>query len=134
MIFQQIYQILELYCNHVDSLKIAVDEYCKEIILRYLQNNIKNENQVNQLLKKFLRNELLKLGFKKENIDFIVLRELNNIKKNETHTYSDFQKFLINKIDPLILELILLTYFEYLVNNNLSNLLLNLKSINLFDQ
>ncbi|MHA1488522.1 MAG: hypothetical protein ACTSRI_02570 [Promethearchaeota archaeon] len=130
MIFQGLFNILDLYSNEIELFYHNIDEYFIEKFNSYFKGYKKEEYNLDDFQKKFslfIKEKSTELGFKSERIGdnhSIIVRKLQN---NDFKEITSIKK-LYEKIAPIIHEIFLKKIFNYLISPNEAQLILNLKS------
>jgi len=134
MIFQGLLNISRLYLDNEDYLFNSLDQFFHNRINEFKEiNKDKNDDLNSQFtkLKDLVKSDLVELGFKREELEYIFLDPF--VKQNH---YDIIEKLTIHqiydlKIAPILYEIFLEKIVEYLVDiNNVSPIMLNLKSVN----
>jgi len=134
MIFQGLLNISRLYLDNEDYLFNSLDQFFHNRINEFKEiNKDKNDDLNSQFtkLKDLVKSDLVELGFEREELEYIFLDPF--VKQNH---YEIIEKLTIHqiydlKIAPILYEIFLEKIVEYLVDiNNVSPIMLNLKSVN----
>lgn len=131
MIFQGIFNILDLYSNEIDLFYTNIENYFRERIKNYFQENSHEKEDLNTELKKtllYLTNEFVELGFDKEEIGKRFSDQYLLLRKDEMKTLNTPLLRYEKKILPLIFEIFLEKIVDYLVDSTSNLIMLNLKS------
>ncbi len=115
-------RILSMYCNYLDSANLILKNYFRN---RLIQNCNKDFQSKISLLVDLLE----ELGFKKTDINYYFSNYLDN--KRPIEQPIDLFNYYNLNLHPVILELFLNYCLRYLINEDISELVTNLKSKNL---
>jgi len=127
MIFQGLYNILDLYLNESGIFYQNVDQYIKKNI-DDIPFDMKDLDESLEFILENLKNKLIGLGLSKTEIEnkfsdpFLTFEE---IEENNIRSAFDLYK---EKIAPIFYEILLEKIVDYLVNSEVAPLMLNLKS------
>jgi len=72
LIFQGLFNILDLYSNEIDLFYDGIDKYFKERVMNFIEGNSLEKYNLKEEFEKvssFLINEFTKLGFEREEIE-----------------------------------------------------------------
>lgn len=131
MIFQGIFNILSLYIDDIDLFYNSIDHYFRERISEKFQViTVKKEllnDKINELVV-VIKEEFLKIGFNQEEIENKFLDPFIELSESDEDTISSILEFYDLKISPIIFELFLEKVVDYLVDDTISPLILNLKA------
>ena len=131
MIFQGLFNIFSLYLDNVDSFYNRVDQFFRERINNYIKMKeigIDNlENRLTEILD-FLKADLLEMGFELEEIENKFLDLFFEINPNGNCKISSIHEIYDIKIAPIIYEIFLEKVVDYLVDINVTPIMLKLKS------
>lgn len=131
MIFQGIFNILDIYSNEIDLFYNSIDNYFRKIINQYLAEKPLDKSELMEIAQNIfshLKKELLELGFEEIEIDNKFLDPYLDIRKNEKHSIENVLKYYNIKIAPIIYEIFLEKIVDYLVDNKIVDVLMNSKS------
>ena len=131
MIFQGIFNILDLYFNEKDLFYNNIDQFFREKINSSFDDSPINKNNINQKLEDltlFLENIFVDLGFEKTEIENEFLDPFLEIRKEDSEKITSIIDLYEKKITPIIYEIILGKIVDYLVVDNVGPLILNLKA------
>ncbi len=130
MIFQGLYNVLDLYFNNIELFYNHIDEYFQTQIINSFGNNRIEKGNLRAISEKicsFLINYFIELGFKKTEIENKFLDPILEIENGDEETISVVIDLYKKKIAPLIYEILLDKIIAYLVDVNIAPLLLKFK-------
>ncbi|GAH47465.1 unnamed protein product, partial [marine sediment metagenome] len=131
MIFQGLFNILDLYLNEIDLFYNNIDKYFREKISNFIEEKSFKYEDLNKELKEillFLTNEFYELGFEREEIEKKFSDQFLFIMKNEMDSLTTPIKRYEKKIAPIIFEIFLEKIVDYIVDDTCVPLMLKLKS------
>ena len=131
MIFQGLFNILDIYSNEIDLFYDNIDKYFREKLDPFLEDRTLEKSELNIVLEKILsvlKKELSILGFDEKEIENKFLDPYLEIGKNEVGIISNAVLLYEKRITPIIYEIFLEKIVDYLVDNKIVTLILNLKS------
>ncbi len=132
MIFQGIFNILDLYSNEIDDFYNNIDKYFHQKIDNLCEKKTFKECSLKKEFKEmqsFLTKELIELGFEREEIEYNFSDESLKIRKDEIGTLKTPIERYEKKFAPIIYEIFLEKIVDYLAEfNNTESMMLNLKS------
>ena len=131
MIFQGVFNILDLYFQGMDLFYNNIDEY----FLDKIKNHIKtNPNEVSNLDKFLFRiililtNEFVKFGLKSAKVKNRFSDKFLTIKVEDIENIDSIEALYEKKISPLVYEIIMEQIIFYLVDNRGEPIILNFKT------
>lgn len=127
MIFQGLYNILDLYLNESETFYQNIDKYFKDNLENIPFDKDDLQETLNSILEE-ITHQFTELGFSKIEIDNKFSDPFLNIKwseKDEINSIIDLYRY---KIAPMVYEIILEKIVDYLVDSEVAHLMLNLKS------
>ncbi|MFX1257971.1 MAG: hypothetical protein ACFFAN_08935 [Promethearchaeota archaeon] len=130
MIFQGLFNILDLYSNEIDHFYNSIDRYFRKKIHNSINEISIEENNLEKTLESYLSfftDNLIELGFNKVEIESNFLNMLQQIRKNGIKTISSITEFY-KKFVPVIYEIFLEKIFDYLIDSNAASIILDFKS------
>ena len=131
MIFQGLFNILEIYSNEIDLFYDSIDKYFRqkiELILEDTSLDKSNFNKAHDQMLLIIKKEFLKLGFDEKEIEEKFLDPSLKVNQNDSDSLV-FPSLLYEKrILPIIYEFFLEKIVDYLVDNKVVNIILNMKS------
>jgi len=130
MIFQGLFNILDIYSNEIDLFYDNIDRYFREKLDQFLEEKTLEKSELNKVLENILfvlKKEFLKLGFDVKEIEEKFLPYLE-IEQNDVGTIKNALQLYEKKITPIIYEIFLEKIVDYLVDNKIVNIILNMKS------
>ena len=130
MIFQGLFNILDIYSNEIDLFYDNIDRYFREKLDQFLEEKTLEKSELNKILENILfvlKKEFLKLGFDVKEIEEKFLPYLE-IEQNDVGTIKNALQLYEKKITPIIYEIFLEKIVDYLVDNKIVNIILNMKS------
>ncbi len=130
MIFQGLFNILDIYSNEIDLFYNNIDKYFREKLDQFLEEKTLEKSELNKILENILfvlKKEFLKLGFDVKEIEEKFLPYLE-IEQNDVGTIKNALQLYEKKITPIIYEIFLEKIVDYLVDNKIVNIILNMKS------
>ncbi|MHA2429843.1 MAG: hypothetical protein ACXACC_02305 [Promethearchaeota archaeon] len=132
MIFQGLFNILSLYLDDIDLFYDAIDKYFRERINDTFPLSSINQDELTNTIDElvaFIKDELLKMGFTQDEIKrYKILDFLIVLNKHDKDRISSIPQFYDSRISPIIFEIFLEKFVDYLVDLPISPLILNLKS------
>jgi hypothetical protein len=131
MIFQGLFNILDLYFNEIDLFYNNIDQYFRDKITSYFVDPSVNKNDINQKLEEltiYLIKVFKEIGFEKLDIENEFLDPFLEIINKEKGTITSILELYERKLAPIIYEIFLETIVDYLVDIELAPLMLKLKS------
>lgn len=132
MIFQGLLNISSLYLDNEDYLFNSLDQFFHERINEFVNTNgIDDLNSQFTDLLDFIKNELVALGFEREELEYIFLDPYVNLNHDDIIKKRPIHQIYDLKIAPILYEIFLEKVVDYLVDiNDVSPIILNLKSNN----
>ncbi len=131
MIFQGLFNILDLYFKEEDLFYNNIEQFFREKINSSFDDSSINKNNINQKLEdltSFLEKIFVDLGFEKTEIENEFLDPYLEIRKEDSEEITSIIDLYEKKIAPIIYEIILEKIVDYLVDVKVAPLILNLKS------
>ncbi|MFX0058700.1 MAG: hypothetical protein ACFE8J_10415 [Candidatus Heimdallarchaeota archaeon] len=131
MILQGLFNILSLYLNEIDLFYNTIDQYFRDkITTQFNSISINKENLSNNLNKllEFCSNELILIGFDKEEISNKLLDPFLELSKEDKLRITSVIELYNKKVIPLVYEIFLEKLVDYLVDVKVAPLMLELKS------
>lgn len=132
MIFQGLFNILDLYFKDEDLFYNSIETFFREKINSFFVDSSvteKNVNQKYQDLSSFLENIFIDLGFDKVEIQNKFLDPFLELRNEDIMEMNSVIDFYEKKFAPIIFEIFLETIVDYLVDIKVAPLMLKLKSI-----
>ena len=131
MIFQGLFNILDLYLNDIEIFYNNIDNYFQQKIdnsfgLVKLENE--NLNQIEEDLTLFLIKEFVELGFEQIEIENDFLDPFLEIKEEDKENLNSIIDLYKKKLAPIIYETFLEKIVDYLVDIKVTPLMLKAKS------
>jgi len=131
MIFQGIFNILTLYLNEIDLFYNTIDRHFRNKVNEHFNiTTISSEDLevvLNNLVE-FLKNELINIGFDKNEIKNLFLDPFLELNEKDKSSISSINELLDKKALPLVYEIFLEKIVDYLVDIKVAPLMLKLKS------
>ena len=128
------FNILNLYSNEIDLFYDAIDKYFRERISIFIDGSSLEKRDLKEELEiiiSFLTNELVNLGFEREDIENKFSDQFLKIRKSEIDTLNTPIERYNKKLAPIVYEIFLEKIIDYLVDpSSCVPLLLELKSRN----
>ncbi|MFX1441904.1 MAG: hypothetical protein ACFFHV_00695 [Promethearchaeota archaeon] len=131
MIFQGLFNILELYSTQEEFFYDKIDRYFQDKISNIFEESIKKNNDLSKKLKEsvsILEKEFIKLGFKPNEFENKTSNHFLIINKNEKKEIITIIDLYKKKIAPLVYEIFLEKIFHYLADIDTGAIMLYLKS------
>jgi hypothetical protein len=119
MIFQGLFNVLNLYFNEIYLFYDSIDEYFKKKLFEQFDERL-NHEEFEEIMKEvieFLEEEFIELGFVKDEMEHYYIFQLSEIKKNGNGDIKSLVQFY-NKIIPVINEFFLEKIFEYIIDDD----------------
>jgi hypothetical protein len=130
MIFQGLFNIISLYLKEIDLFYNSIDENFLENFEDILFNKEDMENILDDVIV-FCINRLVSLGFDREELEIKFIDPFLELSESEKQNINSTKRLYEKKVAPLIYEIFLEKIVDYLVNSQLSSLMLDLKSTGL---
>ncbi|NVM35879.1 MAG: hypothetical protein HWN81_09805 [Candidatus Lokiarchaeota archaeon] len=135
MIFQGLFNILDLYFKEMDLFYNNIDQYFRDKIISHFEDRLVNESNIHQKLED-LTEYLIKIfediGFKKSEIENEFLDPFLEIHDKDRKTFTSLIELYENKLAPIIYEIFLEIIVDYLIDVKVAPLMLKLKSDGFF--
>ncbi|MFX1391667.1 MAG: hypothetical protein ACFE9Z_16500, partial [Promethearchaeota archaeon] len=135
MIFQGLFNILDLYFKEIDLFYNNIDQYFRDKIISQFEERDVNESSIDQKLNE-LTNFFIEifedLGFKKSKIEDEFLDPFLEIHDNERERITSLIELYEKKLAPIIYEIFLEIIIDYLVDVKVVPLILKLKDEGFF--
>jgi hypothetical protein len=131
MIFQGLFNILDLYFKEIDLFYNNIDQYFWEKINESYMDIVINENNISQKLNELTKYIIIlfkKIGFDVEDIENEFLDPFLEIRKEDKVEISSIIDLYKKKLAPIIYEIFLEKIVDYLVDIDVVSLMLKLKS------
>ena len=135
MIFQGLFNILDLYFEEIGEFYNHIDKYFREIISRSMESmDLKDftYNNIFEGISTTLKKEFIELGFEEDIIENYFMDQAldNNVTDLEkiTSTFEIYE----SKFAPIVYEIFLEQIVDYLVEDKAALIILNLKSKGFF--
>ena len=131
MIFQGLFNLLDLYLQEIDLFYISINKFFRERLNNLLNSEQKSVDDFDEIRKNILSiltEELINLGFEREVIENKFLDPFLEIRNNERDNITSTLEYCEKKIEPLVYEIFLEKIVVYLVDDNAATLILTLKS------
>ncbi|MBD3195647.1 MAG: hypothetical protein GF317_11355 [Candidatus Lokiarchaeota archaeon] len=127
MIFQGLFNILDLYFDETEQFYDNIDQYFRKNI-----NNIGfSKKEIDSILKDlifFTTNQFIELGFTREEIENKFSDPFLEITDNDKQRIESIREIYKSKVAPIVYELFLEKVVDYLADNHVAPLVLKLKS------
>ncbi|MBD3212742.1 MAG: hypothetical protein GF311_09040 [Candidatus Lokiarchaeota archaeon] len=127
MIFQGLYNILDLYLNDSETFYEKVDSFFKKSIENIPINKNNLQETINAILDE-LTLQFTELGFSKIQIENKFADPFLNVEDNELEGIYSSLELYREKIAPMVYEIILEKIVDYLVDSGVAQLMLKLKA------
>ena len=130
MIFQGLFNILDLYFKDIDLFYNNIDHYFREKINNVFENRPIQKDVLSQKLEElisYLTEELINLGFEQIVIETGFLDPYLKIQKDDMENISLHLELYEKKVAPIIYEIFLEKIVDYLVDPHVAPLMLKLK-------
>jgi len=128
MIFQGIFNILDLYFTESGLLYDNIDSFFQKQITVLFKNNDQPLEERFHVILDFVIKELVGLGFDKKYLELKLADPFLNFRKGERDRIKNLIDLYEIKIAPIIYEVFLEKIVDYFVSDNVSRLILSLKS------
>ncbi len=131
MIFQGLFNILDLYFKEIDLFYNNIDQYFKDKITSSYSDVEVNESNITQKLEEFTKYIIKifeEIGLDIKNIESEFLDPFLEINKKDKKEISSMLELYERKIAPIIYEIFLEKIVDYLVDVDVAPLMLKLKS------
>lgn len=133
MIFQGLFNILDIYFDDIYLFYDCIDRYFREKIQKVFGSTLikKVKPLLNKSFKEiinFLKNEFIKLGFDKELIENKFLDKYLVIQKEDIENINNTIELYQKKIAPIVYEIFLEEIVNFLVDSKIGSVILTLKS------
>lgn len=136
MIFQGLFNILDLYLEEIGEFYNHIDKYFRESISRSMESMDLKDFTYNNIFEGILttlRQELIELGFEQELFEnYFIDRTLEMTTVADLEVISSTFELYENKFAPIVYEIFLETIVDYLVEDKTVMIMLNLKSKGFF--
>jgi len=128
MIFQGLFNIFELYFTENELLYSNIDSFFRQQIAVIFELDDESlEKKLNKILE-FIIQELNGLGFDEDYLRLKFSDPYLNFRKGEKDKIRSVMDLYDHKIIPMVYEIFLEKFVNYLVNDNLSQLIISLKN------
>jgi len=131
MIFQGLFNILDLYFKDEEIFYNNIENFFREKIISSFGDSPINENNINQIFEdliSFLKDLFVEIGFERNEIEIEFLDPYLEIREEERGSITSIIDLYNRKIAPLVYEIFLEKLVDYLVDVKVAPLMLNLKS------
>jgi len=131
MIFQGLFNILDLYSNEIDLFYDAINKYFRERIIIFIEGISLEKCDLAEEFKvitSFLTKELINLGFERGEFENKFSDQFLKIRKNEIATLNTPIERFNKKFAPIVYEIFLEKVVDYLVDKPCIPIMLELKS------
>ncbi|MFX1257211.1 MAG: hypothetical protein ACFFAN_05100 [Promethearchaeota archaeon] len=131
MIFQGIFNILDLYFNEIYAFYNNIDKYFHEKLELFFKERSLELNDLDKEFKEillFLRNELAELGFEWSEIQNKFSDQFIKIRKKEIVKLNTPIKRYEKKIAPIIYEIFLEKIIDYIVDSEVASIIVDFKT------
>ncbi|MFX1431201.1 MAG: hypothetical protein ACFFCY_13640 [Promethearchaeota archaeon] len=131
MIFQGLFNILDLYFKEIDLFYNNIDQYFREKINGFFIDIRINENNINQKLEElaqYIIKIIKEIGFNSKDIENEFLDPFLELTKQERVQITTVLELYETKLAPIIYEIFLEKIVDYLVDVDVAPLMLKLKS------
>ncbi len=135
MIFQGVFNILDLYFKGMDLFYNDVDKYFLDKITNHGKINPNKTNNLDKFLSRIiliLTNEFVKLGLRRAKVKNRFSDKFLTIKVEEIDRIASIEALYEKKISPLVYEIVMEQIIFYLVDNRGEQIILNFKTKGLF--
>jgi len=134
MIFQGLYNILDLYLNDIDLIYNNIDRYFRDKIINSFGNYPIDKSDMKEKLNEFINNlkkEFIELGYEQSDITSKFLDPYLEIRDDDYIAINSSIDLYEKKLVPIIYEFFLEKIVDYLVDIDVVPLMLELKSAGL---
>jgi len=134
MIFQGLFNILDLYFEEIGEFYNHIDKYFREKISRSMETTDLKDFTYNRIFENIsttIKNELIELGFEQELIENYFMEIRENITAELDDITSTFEIYS-SKFAPIVYEIFLEQIVDYIVESKAAITVLNLKSKGFF--
>ncbi len=135
MIFQGLFNILDLYFKEIDLFYNNIDQYFRDKIISHFEDRLVNESNIDQKLED-LTEYLIKIfediGFNKSEIEIEFIDPFLEINDKDRKKITSIIELYEKKLAPIIYEIFLEIIVDYLVDVKVVPLILKLKSEGFF--
>jgi hypothetical protein len=131
MIFQGLFNILDIYTKEIDLFYDNIDKYFRELIKPFIKEDLTEKDEINnniQEISSLIRKEFQAWGFADKELEDKFSDPYLGINYDEITIYTNTLLIYNKKIAPIIYEIFLEKIVEYLVDNKIMNIILTLKS------
>ncbi|MBD3255257.1 MAG: hypothetical protein GF383_09205 [Candidatus Lokiarchaeota archaeon] len=131
MIYQGIFNILDIYLNEIDIFYDNIDKYFHKILNKFLENkSFENKSLLKEFkeIRFYLSNELINLGFDMEVVETKFSEQFLMLKESEIRSLSTPMERYEKKFAPVIYEIFLEAIVDYLVDLESLITMMNIKS------
>ncbi|MFX1567810.1 MAG: hypothetical protein ACFFCV_05515 [Promethearchaeota archaeon] len=136
MIYQGLFNILDLYFKEIDLFYNNIDQYFRDKINQFFIDNpttdsVVNESNINQKLEdltKFIIKLFGDIGFDQSYIETEFLDPFLELRNNDIEDITSILILYEKKLAPIIYEIFLETIVDYLIDTKVAPLMLKLKS------
>ncbi|TFG23298.1 MAG: hypothetical protein EU529_07825 [Promethearchaeota archaeon] len=131
MIFQGLFNILDLYSNEIDLFYDAINKYFRERIIIFIDGISLEKRDLAEeyeLITSFLTKELINLGFEREEFEYKFSDEFIKIRKKEINALNTPIERFDKKLAPIVYEIFLEKVVDYLVDKPCIPIMLELRS------
>ncbi|TXT61599.1 MAG: hypothetical protein BAJALOKI2v1_20052 [Promethearchaeota archaeon] len=118
MIFQGLFNVLNLYLNEIYLFYDSIDNYFKKKLYEKFEARLNNDSfdSIMDDIVEYLEEEFMKLGFLKDEMEHYYIFQLSEIKDMENGKIRSLVQFY-DKIIPVINEFFLEKIFEYIIDD-----------------
>ncbi len=127
MIYQGLFNILDLYFNESEAFYRSINKFFQKIINKIIFDEHEQKKSLDSIIEK-LTKEFVELGFSHEEIDSKFSDPFIRKIDNERITFNSSIDVYKKKISPVVYEIILEKIVDYLVDTSVAPLILELKS------
>ncbi len=130
MIFQGLFNILDLYLSEINLFYENIDNYfLKKLFIFTREHSLARESLEEgfEKLLIYLKDSFLELGFEETEIENDFLVPIHELQKKRFGMLSSIMEFYV-KIVPMVYEIFLRKILDYLSNANVSSIMANLRS------
>ncbi len=131
MIFQGLFNILDLYFKEIDLFYNNIDQYFRDKINQFFTESSVNESNITQKLEElitFLTKSFGEIGFDQSHIENEFLDPFLEMRNNDIKVISSILELYEKKVAPIIYEIFLEVIVDYLIGTKVAPLMLKLKS------
>ncbi|MFW9998731.1 MAG: hypothetical protein ACFE9Q_05925 [Candidatus Hodarchaeota archaeon] len=131
MIYQGLFNILDLYFKEIDLFYNNIDQYFRDKIINFFEESLVNDSNINQKLEeltKFVIKLFVDIGFEEFEIEKEFLDPFLEIRNKDAEEITSILELYEKKLAPIIYEIFLEIIVDYLIDIKVATLMLKLKS------